>query len=128
VRLQELVQPRAFIVPARLELSARLHVLQNKIKQREVCRMTITIAPELEGLVQERAHAAGLSVEAYVESLIREDFDWAECSEPELEETDEEFAEIKAAVEEGLAQAERGETIPAEQVFAELRAKYGLSR
>ena len=90
--------------------------------------MTISIAPELERVVHERADAAGMSVEAYVESLIREDSHWVEGCEPELDERHEEFADIQAAVEEGLAQAERGETTPAEQVFDGLRAKYGLSR
>lgn len=36
--------------------------------------------------------------------------------------------ETIAAIKEGLAAAERGEMKPAEQVFAEIRAKYDLSR
>ncbi len=35
--------------------------------------------------------------------------------------------ETIAAVRDGIASAERGELEPAEQVFAELKAKYGLS-
>jgi hypothetical protein len=34
--------------------------------------------------------------------------------------------ETLAAIREGIASAERGELKPAEQVFAEMRAKYGL--
>lgn len=34
--------------------------------------------------------------------------------------------EIIEAIREGLASAERGELKPAKQVFAEMRAKYGL--
>ena len=34
--------------------------------------------------------------------------------------------ETLAAIREGIASAERGEMKPAEQVFAEMRAKYGL--
>ncbi len=36
--------------------------------------------------------------------------------------------ETLAAIQEGMASAERGELKPATQVFAEMRAKYGLSR
>lgn len=34
--------------------------------------------------------------------------------------------ETIAAIREGLAAAERGDLIPAEQVYAEMKAKYGL--
>ena len=34
--------------------------------------------------------------------------------------------ETIAAIKEGLAAAERGELIPAEQVYEEMKAKYGL--
>ena len=37
-----------------------------------------------------------------------------------------ERAELIDAIREGIAAAERGEIKPAEQVFAEMRAKYGL--
>ena len=36
--------------------------------------------------------------------------------------------ETLAAIQEGMASAERGELKPASQVLAEMRAKYGLSR
>ena len=36
--------------------------------------------------------------------------------------------EILAAIQEGMASAERGELKPAAQVLREMRAKYGLSR
>jgi predicted transcriptional regulator len=36
--------------------------------------------------------------------------------------------ETIAAIQEGMASAERGELKPAAQVFDEMRAKYGLSR
>ena len=36
--------------------------------------------------------------------------------------------EIRAAVMEGLEQADRGEGKPAEKAFGELRAKYGIPR
>jgi predicted transcriptional regulator len=34
--------------------------------------------------------------------------------------------ETLTAIREGIASAERGEMKPAEQIFAEMRAKYGL--
>jgi hypothetical protein len=85
--------------------------------------MNITISPELEQQVRERARAEGLSIDAYVERLIRQDDDWGELTEEPLTDDDPEFPAIKAAVMEGLEQAERGEGRPAEAVFAELRAK-----
>jgi len=90
--------------------------------------MTITISAELETQMKEKAKAEGLTIEAYVERLIREDAAWAETMEAPLDETDTEHDEIRAAVSEGLAQAERGEGKPARDVFAGLRARHGLSR
>jgi predicted transcriptional regulator len=90
--------------------------------------MTITIAPQLEAHVRDKARAEGVTVETYIEQLIREDEEWTAESEGRLHENDQEFAEIHAAVREGLEQAERGEGRPAEEVFAELRAKHGIPR
>ena len=90
--------------------------------------MTITISAELEAQMKEKAKAEGITVEAYVERLIREDAAWAESMEEPLDETDTECDDIRAAVSEGLAQAERGEGKPARDVFAGLRARHGLSR
>jgi hypothetical protein len=90
--------------------------------------MTVTIAPQLEAQVRDKARAEGVTVETYIEQLIREDEEWTAESEEPLHENDPEFAEIQAAVGEGLEQAERGEGRPAEEVFAELRAKHGIPR
>ena len=90
--------------------------------------MTITISPETEERLRQRAQAEGVSIEAYVEQLVREDEEWGELSEAPLMTHDPEFAEVKAAVTEGLEQAKRGEGRPAEDVFADLRAKHGISR
>ena len=89
--------------------------------------MTITIESELAAQVQERARAEGLTVQAYVEKLIREEDEWKERFEAAIDETDPELAEIRAAVAEGLAQAERGEARTAKDVFARLRVKHGIS-
>jgi hypothetical protein len=40
---------------------------------------------------------------------------------------EDEFCETKAAIDEALEQGQRGEGWPAQEVFAALRAKYGLS-
>ena len=90
--------------------------------------MTITISSQLETHVREKAQAQGLSVEAYIEQLVRDDEWTAEEPLDVLDETDPEYVEIRAAVREGLEQAERGEGRPADEVFAELRAKHGISR
>ena len=90
--------------------------------------MTITISPEAERRLRERAQAEGMSVEAYIEQLIREDEDWGQLSEVPVAANDLEFGAVKAAVMEGLEQAKRGESRPAEDVFRELRAKHGISR
>jgi hypothetical protein len=41
---------------------------------------------------------------------------------------DEESRDTKAAIDQALEQGERGEGRPAEQVFEDLRAKYGIPR
>ena len=90
--------------------------------------MTITISSQLETHVREKAQAHGLSVEAYIEQLVRDDEWTAEGPLDAVDEADPEYIEIRAAVGEGLEQAERGEGRPADEVFAELRAKHGISR
>ena len=90
--------------------------------------MNVTIAREIEAQAQERARAEGLTIGAYLEQLIREDAAWNENTEAALDEQDPDYPMIRAAVEEGFAQAERGEGKPARDVFAELRAKHEVSR
>ena len=90
--------------------------------------MTLTISPELEEQVRSKARAEGLTMAAYVEQLIREDDCWLEQVEAPLDESDPDFPEIAAAIREGLEQAEAGLATPAEDYFAELRARHGLSR
>ena len=90
--------------------------------------MTITIPQDVENMAREKAAAEGVSVEAYVAQLIREDDEWTEFDAPPLDENDPEFEDVRAAVMEGWEQAERGEGQPLEEVVAEIRAKYGFSR
>jgi predicted transcriptional regulator len=89
--------------------------------------MEITISSELVQRARELAQAEGLTVEAYVERLIREDQEWREYAEEPLDATDPQFEEVREAVMEGLEDAERGNSRPAADVLAELRAKHGLS-
>ena len=90
--------------------------------------MTITIPPQLEDHVRDKAQAEGVSIEVYIAQLIRDDEEWIEEPEGPLDEKDPDFAEIQAAVREGLQQAERGESRPAEEVFADLRDRHGIPR
>ena len=90
--------------------------------------MTIVISPELEAEVRYKSQAEGLSVEAYIERLIRKDEEWGEQSEEPIDERDLHFEDVQTAVIEGLQEAERGESRTAEEVFAELRATHGISR
>jgi predicted transcriptional regulator len=87
--------------------------------------MTITIPDELAERLQSRAREYGVSVEALLEDLLDED--WAEIIDGEKD-GEEELEEIRSAVAEGLEQMRRGEGRPAEEVFAELRAKHGIPR
>jgi hypothetical protein len=90
--------------------------------------MTIAISPEAEERLRKRAQAEGISIEAYVEQLVREDEDWGEFSPAPVTARDPEFAKTNAAVNEGLEQARCGEGRGAQDVFNEVRAKHGISR
>ena len=88
--------------------------------------MTITLPDELAQRLQNRALEQGVSLETLLEDLLDED--WDELSGAEEGEDEAELAEIREAVSKGLEQAHRGEGRPADEVFAALRAKHGLSR
>ena len=88
--------------------------------------MSITISPELEANMRERATAQGLSVDAFVERVILAELDPGH--EQPLDRADPEFEEIQSVVLEGLTQLDRGEGRPAREVFAERRARHALSR
>jgi hypothetical protein len=73
--------------------------------------MTITISPEAERRLRERAHAEGVSIGAYVEQLIREDEECGEVAEAPIAHHDPEFGEVKAALTEGLYYAIFGDLV-----------------
>ena len=60
--------------------------------------------------------------------LIRHNGFWVDYNPPPLDKNDPEFEEIKAAIDEAMDEFDRGEGRPAREVFAELRAKHGISR
>ena len=86
--------------------------------------MTITIPDDLYAVLQQNAMLSGISVDDYLAELIR--YAASQSAEVGTTETDEERAEIDAAIEESIAELERGESVPWEEVRKELRARYGL--
>jgi antitoxin ParD1/3/4 len=81
--------------------------------------MDITLTPEIERLVQERIQRGQYaSVDALVEEAVHR----------LVEEDEEEIQETRAVIDGALEQSRRGEGRPAEEVFEEVRAKYGIPR
>ncbi len=86
--------------------------------------MNVTLKPNLQARIDEKLRNREFeSAEALFEQALTFFLDY---EEGELDE--EEVCETKTAIDEALKQGERGEGRPAEDVFAELRAKYGISR
>jgi hypothetical protein len=85
------------------------------------------ISSEVEAILRRRAKADGVSVETYIEHHVREDGEWGELAKTPISTSETDFAELRSEVREGLEQAQRGECCSAEEVFAELRAKHGIS-
>lgn len=86
--------------------------------------MTFTLKPNLQARIDEKLRNGEFeSAEALLEQALTFFLDY---EEGELDE--EHVCETKAAIDEALEQGERGKGQPAEEVFAKLRAKYGISR
>jgi Arc/MetJ-type ribon-helix-helix transcriptional regulator len=86
--------------------------------------MNITISPELQRRIAEKVERGDIgTADAFVEQALSFYLDYEEGEMDELE-----FRDTKAAIDEALEQGERGEGRPAEEVFATLRAKYGIPR
>ncbi len=81
--------------------------------------MNITLKAEIEKLIQEKIQR---SQYATVDALVQE------AVYRLIEEDEEELRETRAAIDEALEQSRRGEGRPAEEVFEEMRAKYGIPR
>ena len=86
--------------------------------------MNVLLKPTLQARVDEKLRTGEFeSAEVLIEEALTYFFD-CEGGVP----GEEEYREAKTAIEEALEQGKRGEGRPAEEVFAGLRAKYGLSR
>ena len=86
--------------------------------------MNITLRPDLERRVAEKVERGEVpDADSLVEQALTLylDYDADEMIEEEVRET-------RAAIDEARAQSLRGEAVPAEDVFAELRAKHGIPR
>ena len=79
--------------------------------------LTVSISDEAAARLAEHAAESRKSAEEIAARVVEDAYasDWYEQLDPE----------DRAAIEEGLAQADRGETVAHEQVFAELSRKYG---
>jgi Arc/MetJ-type ribon-helix-helix transcriptional regulator len=83
--------------------------------------MNITLGPDLEKRIAEKIERGDVeTADAFVEEALN--FYLA------YESGGMEEAEMQAAIDEALDQGSRGEGRPAEEVFANLRAKHGISR
>jgi Arc/MetJ-type ribon-helix-helix transcriptional regulator len=86
--------------------------------------MNITLSPELQRRISEKVERGDIGTQdSLVEQALSFYLDYEEGKADELEARD-----TKAAIDEALEQGERGEGRPAGEVFAALRAKYGISR
>ena len=82
--------------------------------------MNINLRPDLQKRMNEKIEKGEYQD---ADALVQQALDWFldVDEEDELEET-------KSMIEEARAQSEHGEAVAAEEVFGELRAKYGISR
>ena len=86
--------------------------------------MHITLSPDLEERIAKRVERGDIvTTDLLVEQALNFYLDYEEGEMDQAE-----FSETKAAVDDAIEQGERGEGRPAEEVFASLRAKYGVSR
>ena len=84
--------------------------------------MNITLSQELQKRIAEKVERGDIgTADALVEQALKFYLDY---EEGEMDE--EEFRETKAAIDEAVEQGERGAGRQAEEVFADLRAKYGI--
>ena len=86
--------------------------------------MNISLSPELQKRIAEKVERGDVgTADALVEQAVNFYLDYEGS---ELDEED--FRDANAAIVEALRQAKRGEGRPAEEVFADLRARHGISR
>jgi putative addiction module CopG family antidote len=82
--------------------------------------MNITLTPDIQQRIEKKIQEGEYET---ADALVRRALDWFLDidDEDELEET-------RAAIEEARGQSQLNESVPAEEVFEELRAKYGIPR
>lgn len=84
--------------------------------------MNIRLKPDTEEWLKAQvAEGRFESIEDAVEALVEDDRIHAKL-------LDEDLSWAKPYIDEGLAAAERGEVVPAEEVYAEIRAKFAARR
>jgi Arc/MetJ-type ribon-helix-helix transcriptional regulator len=82
--------------------------------------MNIVLRPDLQERIDERIQKGEYE---NADALVQQALDWF------LDIDDEDgLEEASAAIEEARAQSARGESLPAEEVFEGMRAKYGIPR
>jgi hypothetical protein len=86
--------------------------------------MTITLPDKLAERLQTKAREYGVSVETFLEDLLDEDWEEIAGADDRMDEA--ELQEIRQAIDESREQFARGESLPAETVFAELRRRHGI--
>ncbi|MBZ5727385.1 MAG: type II toxin-antitoxin system ParD family antitoxin [Acidobacteriia bacterium] len=82
--------------------------------------MNITLRPDIQERIAEKVQKGEYE---NADALVQQALDWFLGVEDERE-----LEETRSAVEEARAQSARGEAVAAEEVFQELRARYGISR
>jgi Arc/MetJ-type ribon-helix-helix transcriptional regulator len=82
--------------------------------------MNITLRPDIQERVNEKIQNGEYE---NADALVQQALDWFLDIDD-----DEELEDTTAAIEEARAQSERGEAVPAEEVFERLRARYGIPR
>ena len=86
--------------------------------------MNISLSPELQRRIAEKVERDEIeTADALVEQALVFYLDYEESEIDEME-----FRETKAAIDEAVEQGQRGEGRPAKDVFADLRARHGISR
>jgi len=86
--------------------------------------MNVALSQELEKRLAEKVQRGEIqSADGLVEQAVAFYLDYEAGAMD-----DQEFRETQAAIEEAREQSRLGQALPVEQVFAELRAKYGVSR
>jgi len=86
--------------------------------------MNITLSPELEKRIANKVERGDVgTADALVEQAIHFYLDYEEGDMDEKE-----FRDTKAAIDEALEQGRRGEARSAQEVFADLRVRHGISR